>query len=598
MSVITREETLQLTEVPIVAAARDSVSADRQRVFVAIALVVLAAVGAARIISTYHVFSQTYDEPAHLATGMEWLERGSYRLEPLHPPMARVAVALGPYLSGLRLTGQGKLWPEGNAILLAHHRYLHNLTLARLGVLPFFLLSTVLVWKWSRLRYGNSPALIATLLFTTSPVVLAHGGVATTDMALAATFTGALATYIGLLESPSYRQAAIFGVATGLAILSKFSALIFMPACGLAILVWRWLLQRGKKEQAAIPNRFRWRRGLSLAALVMFLVVWAGYRFSVGPLVDGSGPNSTIVHFFGTTGTLHDWASSLAGMQFPAPALFHGLNMLRQVTDGQRSYLLGQIRETGWWYFFPVALAVKTPLPFLVLIGIGGFYLGNCAWREKNWIIAAPLVAALALLLVCMPSRLNIGIRHILPIYPLLAIIGGVGACRLWNLPRPKYAGMTIVLVLLVWHLISSFRAHPDYLAYFNELAGQHPEKILVNSDLDWGQDLFRLSAVLRTKGVDKVSIAYFGTAALDSFDLPPSQELSPYQPTTGWIAISQSCLKMGGVEARIPPDSFHWLEAYKPVGMAGRSILLYYVADSAGEEKKVVFPNQVTHHR
>ena len=101
-----------------------------------ISLLLLAGISVVRIVSTYHVFSQTWDEPAHLATGMEWLERGTYTWEPLHPPLARVAVALGPYLSGLKLTGQQNMWDQGNAILLAHDRYLHNLTLARLGVLP------------------------------------------------------------------------------------------------------------------------------------------------------------------------------------------------------------------------------------------------------------------------------------------------------------------------------------------------------------------------------------------------------------------------------------------------------------------------------
>src|SRR5271169_2046624 len=136
-----------------------------------LALFLLAGIGCARIVSTYHTFSQTTDEPAHLATGVEWLERGSYTFEPLHPPLARVAVALGPYLSGLRLTGQQNMWAQGNEILLEHDRYMHNLTLARLGVLPFFLLLTFLVWYWSRTRYGEAPALVSTLLFTTSPVI-------------------------------------------------------------------------------------------------------------------------------------------------------------------------------------------------------------------------------------------------------------------------------------------------------------------------------------------------------------------------------------------------------------------------------------------
>jgi hypothetical protein len=141
----------------------------------------LVGIGVARIISTYKVFSQTTDEPAHLITGMEWLQRGTYTFEPLHPPLARVAIALGPYISGLRLTNQNGMWEEGDRILL-EGSYRHNLALARLGVLPFFLLATILVWFWTRSRYGDGPALLATLLFTTTPVVLAHAGFATTEI--------------------------------------------------------------------------------------------------------------------------------------------------------------------------------------------------------------------------------------------------------------------------------------------------------------------------------------------------------------------------------------------------------------------------------
>jgi hypothetical protein len=227
-------------------------------------------------------------------------------------------------------------------------------------------------------------------------------------------------------------------------------------------------------------------------------------------------------------------------------------------------------------------LAVKSTIPFLILAGMGTFYLGKSAWlTDGDWIAVAPAVAALTLLLVCLPSRINIGVRHILPIYPLLAIIGGVGACRFWGSAKPKYAGPALILALLAWQLISSIRTHPDYLAYFNEFAGQHPERILLDSDLDWGQDLLRLSAVLQQRHIDQISIAYAGSSKLDlsRFGLPPFQLLAPHQPATGWIAISLLQLKVGGLG--LPDDSFSWLDAYKPVDLVGRSIQLYYVPES-----------------
>jgi len=562
-----------------------SVLAARQGFLMGVALFLLAGIGVARIVSTYHVFSQTTDEPAHVATGMEWLQWGAYTFEPLHPPLARVALAIGPYVSGLRLQGHQNLWIEGNELLLARDRYLYNLSLARLGALPFFLLATFLAWYWARVRYGDGPALVATFLFTTSPAVLAHSGLATTDMAATATFTAAVLTYINFLEQPTYPRSAILGAAAALAVLSKFSALVFLPACGLTLLLTRWLLRGRREERAMAAGRVRWGRAIALAAFVAFLVVWAGYRFSVSSATDAAArPHYTIDQLVGTSGALHNVAYTAAEVPLvPAPAFFRGLAKLRfKETTGHKSYLLGQVRQTGWWYFFPVVLAVKSTIPFLILAAMGISYLGKSGWSPGgNWITVAPVVAALTLVLVCMPSHINIGVRHILPIYPLLAILGGVGACRFWNGAKPKYTGPAIIVVLLAWQLTSSVRTHPDYLAYFNEFAGHNPERILLDSDLDWGQDLLRLSAALQQRHIDQVSIAYAGSSKLDlsQFGLPPFQVLAPHQPVTGWIAISLLKLKVGGPGA--PNDGFSWLEAYQPADLVGRSIRLYYVPQS-----------------
>ena len=559
-------------------------TASRRSIIGVMLFCLLAGISVARIISTYKVFSQTTDEPAHLITGMEWLQRGTYTFEPLHPPLARVAIALGPYVSGLRLSDQHGMWEEGNRILL-DGSYRHNLTLARLGVLPFFLLSAILVWFWTRSRYGENPALFATLLFTTTPVVLAHGGLATTDMALTAAFTGAWMAFVALLDHPTYLRFLVFGVVSGIAALSKFSALIFVPACAATLLVWRWFLSKNKNVNVT-PDRFPWVKGISLAALAIFLMIWSGYRFSVGSVTsEAARPHPTLDHMFGPMGKVHNWSYMVAESRWvPAPAFLQGLAEIRQKNArGTNGYLLGHVRKTGWWYFFPVALTVKTTIALLVLAGVGGISLTKLSWREKNWTAAAPVIAALVLLLVCMSSQINIGVRHVLPIYALFAILGGFGAYRIWN--AAHYAGPALVLLLLTWQLAASTRVHPDYLAYFNEFAGQHPERILVDSDLDWGQDLFRLSAILQQKHVDEVSIAYAGSAGLDlkQFSLPPFKELAPHQPATGWVAISLLRLKAGGLG--FPSDSFSWLNAYRPVCTVGRSIQLYYVPDESSRE-------------
>ncbi len=539
------------------------------RIVSLLCLLLLLGIGATRIIMTYGVFSQTWDEPAHLAAGMQWLDKGLYTYEAIHPPLARVAVAFLPFLDGLRFMGQ-EMWSEGNEILHARGSYTWNLALARLGVLPFFLLATGVVWGWSRRLFGNTTALLSTLLFTTLPPILAHSGLATTDMALTATFAGALLAFICWLENPTLMRSVLLGLAGACAILAKLSALLFLPACALAFLALHWVVGRGTSK-TTVSYSSHWRM-VGPIILVAVLVTWGGYRFTTGSMTNTEErPHGIVDKVVGADGFFHGLAYAfIEAPIFPAPELLKGIKRVKaKNASGHSGYLLGKPRKTGVWYFFPVVLAVKSPLPFLILTLIGFFSLVRL-WRcRRTWSSLTPAVGSIVLLLVCLPSNINLGVRHILPIYPLLAIVAGYGATKLWTVGRPRLIGASAVFVLVVWHLVSSFLTHPDYLAYFNELANHQPGWFLVDSDLDWGQDLKRLATTLRARGVEEVAIAYFGTADLSRHSLPSIRELTAAQPTTGWIAISEFRL-------RTQQGDYAWLVAHEPVAVVGRSIRLY----------------------
>ena len=171
-----------------------------------------------------------------------------------------------------------------------------------------------------------------------------------------------------------------------------------------------------------------------------------------------------------------------------------------------------------------------------------------------------------------MLARIDLGVRHILPIYPLLAIAGGHAVTALFR--HSRYAAVVAAL-LVAWVVGDSVRAHPDYLAHFNEFAGSHPEKILCESDLDWGQDLHRLSQRLKERGIQEFSIAYFGTALLDKAGLPHYELLSPTQPSRGYVAVSLHHLNIDYKKN----GSFAWLKSYTPVERIGKSIDLFYIA-------------------
>jgi len=166
-----------------------------------------------------------------MASGMQWLDQGACTaLE--HPPLGRVAAALGPFLKGLRSHSLPRVWDEGNAILYADGKYWQNLTLARLGNLPFLMLGSVVVFLWGRRWFSTSAGLWAVLLFTSLPPILGHAGLATLDMACAATMAAALYQLVRWLENPAWGRSVVFGGALGLAFLSRFSSLAFLAACG------------------------------------------------------------------------------------------------------------------------------------------------------------------------------------------------------------------------------------------------------------------------------------------------------------------------------------------------------------------------------
>ena len=562
-----------------------------QRSFIALAVLVLTGIGVARIVSTYHVFNQTVDEAAHLAAGMEWLDRGTYTLETSHPPLARIAIALGPFLSGLRLPPGGNYTEVGNKILYARDQYFHNLALARLGVLPFFVLATIAVFVWSRKAFGDASALLSVALFTTLPPVLAHAGMATNDMAITATFAIAMLASVYFLEHPTYFRAGVLGFTVGVAVISKLSGLLFVPACGLALFAC-YRLMGSRIASGTMP----WRRKVVTAAVILatiFVVIWAGYRFSVG--ISHRKIHRKIDALVGTEGHLHRLAYLVANhTPIPAPVFIVGIRELESHDlAGHTAYLLGEVRKTGWWYFFPVTLAVKSPLPFLILSGIGFAALGRRLWRGADWRAISPAAMAVIVLVICMLSRIDIGVRHILPIYPLLAIVAGFGGLSLWNLARPRKVGPAILVVLLLWLVVNTTRAHPDYLAYFNELASRHPDKVLVEGDLDWGQDLQRLANVLRDKKIDSVALVYHGNAEPGRHILGHWWNLQPCEVTTGWVAISEFSYKIGWWPPEDQTQSAYrvwaWLDAYKPRAMVGKSIRLYYIPVGAAPKREAV---------
>ncbi len=516
-----------------------------------LAFLILVVIASLRIVATYTVFNHTIDEPAHIACGMEWLDKGVYHYEVQHPPLARVAAAMGPYLAGSRPSGAANMFQEGALILYRDNHYDRNLALARLGILPFFWVAALVVYAWGRKYLGDLVAAVAVFLFTFLPPILAHAGLATTDMALTAFVGASFLSGVVWLEKPSLLHSIVFGACVGLAVLSKFSSLAFIPAAFAAALVWHLWSDR---PAVSLVARRALQRTLPfcLAAVVGAGIVWAGYRFSYG---------------------------NVAGIRLPAPELFAGIQaVIEHNRQGHPTYLLGMHSMFGWWYYYPVVLAFKTPLPFLALLFTGAaICLGKA--RRANPAFWLPLAFSLGILFFSLFSQINIGVRHILPVYMGFPIVAAAGAVRLLEMSRTvPWAAWTVGL-LLVWHGATSALSHPDYIPYVNALAGSEPEKILAESDLDWGQDMKRLAKRLHEVGARQVTFSPFIVAYLEAVHgFPPIQPMDPELPSPGWNAASITMIKAErlGLEDQHPEIKL-WTEQIPPTERLGNTTLLWY---------------------
>jgi hypothetical protein len=359
-------------------------------------------------------------------------------------------------------------------------------------------------------------------------------------MALTAFLGAAFLTALLWAESPTWKRGLLFGASTGLAVVSKFSSLVFFPvAAGLALAGYLFL-----ERPAARPLGRAVRERLPSAALAIAtgaLLIAAVYGFSLAPLFAGIRAVEA-----------HNAA-------------------------GHPTYLLGRHSNTGFWYFYPVVLAVKTPLGFLALLGFALWW----AWsgpgrRRRDW----PVLAFVAgILLVALVSRINIGVRHILPVYIGFSLLAASAVRELAGRARTRaWIGVPLGL-LLVWFAGSSLWSHPDYLGYTNELAGSAPEKVLAESDLDWGQDMKRLSARLRQVGATQVT---FDPTILADFErehgFPRIVPASPAAPSPGWNAVSLTLWKVRRFELLdTHPEMVLWPDRVPSGERVGKGVMLWY---------------------
>jgi 4-amino-4-deoxy-L-arabinose transferase-like glycosyltransferase len=550
--------------------------------------------------------SPTMDEQNHLARGLAFLRTGDPRLSLEHPPLVNAISAL-PLLTlpDVRLPTDDPSWQRQPPDIYWYNfadqllwHYNHDVDrmvfLARLPIV-FLTLGLALVgFHFARQAWGRPSAPFAFFLLLFEPNILAHGRYTTTD--LGGTAFLFLAVYLlwrlwnGEKSSIVNRQLSIangqksvdhwlltignwllvaFGL--GLAFGSKLSTLVFVPILAVTAVL---PLYPARGWRAALT-----RLGQLLSAgLLSVGVVWAIFGFEFGSFLFKTAPLSQLNDFSG-----------------PMPTFWAGIEQIARLGSGGRAaFLLGQFSTEGFLAYFPIAFLVKTPLPILLLLPVAAWLLV----KEKRTRGTAVflLVPPALYFLFSLQSGLNIGYRHLLPILPfLLTLISGLAHAPLRNpkskIPNPKY----LLWLASLWLLAITLWIHPHYLSYFNVLAGGpgNGARILVDSNIDWGQDLLRLRQWMADNDVEMVKLGWFGIAdpayyGLNYEPLPgfPRAEFytlwgappfDPADPAPGVYAISASSLweSQWGEKSVYP-----WFRARQPDDKVGYSILVYRVSE------------------
>ncbi len=485
--------------------------------------------------------SATSDEGVHIAAGYSYWQTRDFRLNPEHPPLAKLIATLPLLLLKPVLDTAGPAWASGNQAALGYDFLYDNesdrlLFWSRVPMVLIAALGAVVTFLWARDLFGNAAGLCALTMYAFSPNLLAHSMLVTTDGPLA-TFT-VLTLYLFWKQQAcrsSLSDAAV-GLALGAALASKFSGAL------LPILLTAFACGRAWRSDDRFAQGWRELRGLFIIATASLMVIEASYLFSASPFLYFR--NATLVN------ANHD------------PDYFF--------------YLNDQLKQGGWWYYFLLAFAVKATVSLLVLTGIAALSATNGLRSRWAEIILTGTIAAYVAVISLFAHSL--GLRYLLPIFPLLFVWVSRAVPDLIA-GLPGLPGRAVIGALLAWQAWAGLSAFPNYIPYFNEAAGGTAKGIdfLDDSNVDWGQALKQAARYVQERGLSRVTIYSF--SPLDNppyYGLPPNIQTAQVpnlllfkKPQPGVYIISAHHI------ARMRQVDPAW-RSYIPIDRIGGSLWVY----------------------
>jgi 4-amino-4-deoxy-L-arabinose transferase-like glycosyltransferase len=536
----------------------------------------------------------TNDEVVHIPPGYHYLTARDFRLNPEHPSLMKMWATLPLLLikpeRGAANASVNQDWGErtlNTSMNFWHVNRAHYKAIsfwARLPMIVITLALGLLIFIYGRQLFGSQAAVFAVALFSLEPTMLGHGWIVHTDIAAAFGYLLFFFVLQHFCRAPTFRRAVYFGLATGFALLTKFSLIIIVPVFVVALAYAVWRGPRLGQARARIILH------CVLAVVLVVIAINAAYFFRHPVLAP---QDAAFIN-----GTMHVLSPrAMVGFKvltkfLPTYYVFGLYTVVVHNRLGHPSYLLGQYSNMGWWYYFPVAFALKTSLPFLFLSAGALVWSLWCVIAKRERKLLALLLPLTLYLIVSMTGHINIGVRHIAPVFPFLFLLGGAALDRLLRAHwRPKLARI-LVVILIGWMVVDTVRAYPDYMSFTNELTlGRPGWQVLSDSNVEWGQDVGALARYLKQHGETQVCGALSGGwATLEMYGVqlvdfaPPDPKLS----RTRYVAVGAGFLNgatvPGGLrdlndEVLSEEARRNFFAAYRtmsPEAVFGNSIYLY----------------------
>jgi len=517
--------------------------------------------------------SPTYDEPSHLASGFLSLTKQDYQYAAEHPPFIKSLAAFPLLFLDLRLPeNYSKLMKEKWPVLGSRFLYQPQFNVDQavfLCRIPMVLLAILLgfyVFLWAKKLYGDNAGILALILYVFSPNILAYSRLVITDFGVTCFMFIACFYFWEYRMEGSLRKLCLTSIYFGLALVSKFSALILFPIFCFVVFVQfftAYISRRKDRSNSKSVMKSPATTGIYFVHLLVSLMVVLGVIFAA----YGMSPDFISKYKQG----------------------FDSLQTLYFENTGPRLYyLMGAFYTETVWFYPIVVFLVKTPIPTLILI-----IWSSVIWRRTGANLINESYVLIPVVLIFISTFFDTdhtGVRRILPIYPFLFVFIARVVISIENLNfsvLKKTVTPSILAILVTWYLASSIKSYPDYLTYFNDLVGGAKNGIdyLDNASIDWGQDLKRLKPLMDQLGIEKIKLLYRGQADPYYYNIS-AEELTPrdqyFGPQPGYYAISVHYL----IRLRTMPTAFGFSNVWKekllePIGIVGHTIYIFNFGSS-----------------